>query len=147
MVRVQAFRQPSQDGLIGIGGHAVDDELSASDAECDRRAVREQLVGSSEDVLHPGVDRRVVARIHRIAMEGHRHRHEKRVQIAFRRGSVRRVDAGHGAVGSTGFARTSAYAGGPGHLPPIKKQVLFPWTECALGAITRCSGCGYGLFR
>ncbi len=71
MVRVQALRQPSQDGLIGIGGHAVDDELSASDVECARRAVREQLVGSSEDVSHPGTDRRVVARIHRIPVKGH----------------------------------------------------------------------------
>ena len=87
VMAMQAFGQPPQDGLIGVGRHALDDQLPAGDAEGDRGAIQQEPLGVPHHRRHGRLERRMAARVHRVPMERDRELHEELAQIPRQDGS------------------------------------------------------------
>jgi len=66
---VEPFRQSPQDGLIGVGRDAFDDQLTPGHAEGDHRPVLEQPIGTTNDVLDRRPKGRMPAWVHRVSMK------------------------------------------------------------------------------
>ena len=61
---VQGLRKAPEHRLIGVGGHAVDDQLPTGDAEGDRLAMFEQFVGAADHRCDRRRERRMADGIH-----------------------------------------------------------------------------------
>ena len=96
---VQGVRETTQDGLIGIRRHAVDDQLPARHAKRDLWTTFKEVFRSTDHRFNGGNERWVSRRVHRLAMQGDRELDEELVQVTRQRcplgsgGSLHRLPA------------------------------------------------------
>ena len=69
MMAMEILCQTTEDGLIGIGGDAVDDQLIARHAERDRRPVFQQPLGACRQPFGGRSERGVSGRIHGVLVK------------------------------------------------------------------------------
>jgi hypothetical protein len=69
VMSMEVLCQAAEDGLIGIGGDAVDDQLIARHAERDRRPAFEQPFGACRQAFRGRSERGVAGRIHGVLVK------------------------------------------------------------------------------
>ena len=79
---MQRFGEPAQDGLVWIGGDAVDDQLVAGDAERQRRAIVKEAFRHGREPRGGRLERGVSTRIDGVLVQRDRQFHQKRGQFA-----------------------------------------------------------------
>jgi hypothetical protein len=97
MVAMQATGELGEEGVLGIGGDAFDDELLAGDAEGEGRTLFEEVLGPAGDTRGRRTQRRMPFRIHRVLVEGNRELNEKIGQLSRESGLFGRRSPGHGS--------------------------------------------------
>jgi hypothetical protein len=69
VMTMQFFCETPEDRVFGIGGNALDDDLSASHAERKRRTVFEQMPGPTQYSINRRSEGWVTVRVHRMPLE------------------------------------------------------------------------------